>query len=175
MCALSDKKPRVGSTCMTFEPSSVPIQRLILIVFLVACPTFGQDKTPDWQTQVRKYAEAQDWDSAMRIVDREVARSPQDMDVRAWRARVLAWSGRLTEAEKEYLEILKVSRSDPDYWLGLAGVYSREGRSVDALQALDRAVELDPKRADLRSARARALRAIGQRNEARMEFQRALN
>ena len=97
------------------------------------------------------------------------------MDVRAWRARVLTWSGQFAEAEKEYLEIVKVSRTDPDNWMGLAGVYLREGRAEDALRALDRAVELDPKRADLRAARARALRAAGERNEARTEFQKALN
>ena len=111
----------------------------------------------------------------MRIVDREVARSPQDMDVRAWRARVLAWSGRLTEAEKEYVEILKVSRNDPDNWMGLASVYSREGKADEALRALSRALELDPKRADLHAARARALRAAGERSEARSEFQKALS
>src|SRR5258708_6253291 len=97
------------------------------------------------------------------------------MDVRAWRARVLTWAGQLAEAEKEYLEILKVSRTDPDNWMGLASVYLREGRIADALRALDRSVELDPKRGDLRAARARALRAMGERNEARMEFQKALN
>jgi len=59
------------------------------------------------------------------------------MDVRAWRARVLAWSGQLADAEKEYLEIVKVSRTDPDNWMGLAGVYLREGRAEDALRALD--------------------------------------
>jgi tetratricopeptide (TPR) repeat protein len=111
----------------------------------------------------------------MRIVDREVARAPQDMDVRAWHARVLTWSGHLTEAEKEYLEILKVSRNDPDNWMGLASVYLREGNLEEALRSLDRAVELDPKRADLRSARGRTLRAMGERTEARMEFQKALN
>ena len=142
---------------------------------MAVSPSFGQDQTSEWQTQVRKYGEAQDWDSAMRIVDREVARTPQDMDVRAWRARVLTWSGRLAEAKKEYLEVLKVSRNDPDNWMGLASVYLREGRVEDALRALDRAVELDPKRPDLRAARARALRAMGERNEARMEFQKALN
>jgi tetratricopeptide (TPR) repeat protein len=135
----------------------------------------SQEQRPSWQADVRKYVEAQDWDSAMKIVDREVARAPQDMDVRAWRARVLTWSGHLAEAEKEYQETLKVSRSDPDNWMGLAGVYSREGRFEEALRALDRAVELDAKRADLRAARARALRAMGERNEARMEFQYALN
>jgi tetratricopeptide (TPR) repeat protein len=97
------------------------------------------------------------------------------MDVRAWRARVLTWSGQLAEAEKEYLEILKFARSDPDNWMGLASVYLREGKATDALRALDRAEELDPKRADLRAARGRALRAIGERNEARTEFQNALN
>jgi tetratricopeptide (TPR) repeat protein len=141
----------------------------------VVSPARGQDNAPEWQTQVRKYAQEQDWDSAMRVVDREVARAPQEMDVRAWRARVLAWSRRLAEAEKEYLAILKVSRNDPDNWMGLASVYSREGKTEEALRALDVAVELDPKRADLHAARARALRAAGERSEARSEFQKALN
>jgi len=135
----------------------------------------GQDHAPEWQAQVRKYSEGKDWDSAMRIVDREVARAPQDMDVRAWRARVLSWSGHLSEAEKEYLEILEFARNDPDDWMGLAGVYSREGKVEEALRALDRAVELDPQRVDLHAARARALRAEGERIEARMEFQKALD
>jgi tetratricopeptide (TPR) repeat protein len=142
---------------------------------LLVFPAFGQDQPSAWQTQVRKFAESKDWDSAMRIVERELARAPQDMDVRAWRARVLNWSGRPAEAEKEYLEILKVARNDPDNWMGLASAYLREGKVEAGLRALDRAVELDPQRSDLRAARARALRAMGERNEARMEFQKALN
>ncbi len=148
---------------------------LVAAALLCISPACGQTQTPDWQTQVRKYAEAQDWESAMRVVDQEIARAPQDMDVRAWRARVLAWSGRLAEAEKEYLEILKISRTDPDNWMGLAGVYLREGKIQAAQQAIDAAEELDPKRADLRAARARVLRAAGKRNDARLEFQEALN
>src|SRR6202171_123099 len=136
---------------------------LIFVILLAVFPAFGQDQPAEWQTQVRKFAETKDWDSAMRIVERELARAPQDMDVRAWRARVLSWSGHVPEAEKEYLEILKVSRNDPDDWVGLASVYLREGRTEDSLRALDRAVELDPKRADLRAARARALRGGGGR------------
>src|SRR5712692_5814372 len=98
------------------------ISSFLFGALLVASSVFGQDLTPDWQTQVRKYSEAQDWDSALRIVDQVIARAPRDMDVRAWRARVLAWSGHLTEAETEYQEILKVSRNDPDNWMGLANV-----------------------------------------------------
>ncbi|HZV88868.1 MAG TPA: tetratricopeptide repeat protein [Candidatus Binatus sp.] len=111
----------------------------------------------------------------MRIVDRELARAPQDLDVRAWHARVLTWSGHLAEAEKEYLAILDSSRNDPDNWMGLASVYMREGKARDALRALDRAVEMDPKRADLLAARARALLAMGEQAKARVDFQRALN
>ena len=159
-----------------------PLRFLLLRLFtflagvsLMGSPIRSHKQLPDWQAEIRKHAETQDWDSAMKIVDREVARAPQDMDVRAWRARVLSWSGRLAEAEKEYLEILKVARNDPDNWMELASVYSREGRMEDASRALDRAVELDPNRADLHAARARAMRARGERNEARLEFQKALS
>src|SRR6266404_8202289 len=63
------------------------ISSLFLGTLLVASSIFGQDQAPGWQKQVRTYSEAQDWDAALRIVDQEVARAPQDMDVRAWRAR----------------------------------------------------------------------------------------
>ena len=144
-------------------------------LLLAVSPAYGQSQATAWQAQVRKYAEAKDWDSATRLVEQEIARAPQDMDVRAWRARVLAWSGKLQEAEKEYLEILKVSRMDPDNWMGLASVYSREGKLSDADRTISTAEELDPKRSDIHAARARILRAEGQRKEAQSEFQSALH
>jgi tetratricopeptide (TPR) repeat protein len=147
----------------------------LIAEFFLGSLARAQEQNPEWQAQVRKYAEAQDWPSAMKIVDREVARTPQDMDVKAWRARVLAWWGHLAEAEKEYLEILNVSRKDPDNWGGLAGVYLREGKITEALRAISSAVELDPKRADLHVTRGRVLRAAGERIEARQEFQKVLN
>jgi tetratricopeptide (TPR) repeat protein len=111
----------------------------------------------------------------MRIVDQEIARAPQDMDVRAWRARLLTWSGKLAEAESEYRDILSVASEDPDDWMGLSNVYSRQGRTREALRALDRAVELDPKRSDIRLARAVALRTLGAQGEAKLEFRRAVD
>src|SRR5579864_100297 len=148
---------------------------LIAFVFLTVSQALGQAPTPSWQAQVRKYAEAKDWDSAMRVVEQEIARAPQDMDVWAWRARVLAWSGRLLEAEKEYREILKVSRTDSDNWLGLANVCLREGKLQEALQAINAAEQLDPKRPDIHAARARILRAAGKTNDAQSEFRSALH
>src|SRR3989441_3303172 len=141
-------------------------------LWILAPRARGQQAAPSWQAEVRKYAEAQDWTAALSIVDREVARAPQDMDVRAWRARVLAWSGRLSEAAQEYTEILKAAPIDPDNWLGLANVYAREGRNQEALEDLSRAIALAPDRADLRAARGRALRDLGSRDEAREEFKR---
>ena len=148
---------------------------LIAIALTCLSSSHAQSRPPDWQAEVRKYAEAKDWDSALRLVEQQIARAPQDMDVRAWRARVLAWAGKLREAEKEYLEILKVSRTDPDNWMGLAGVYLREGKLSDAERAISTAQELDPKRSDIHAARARILRAEGQRKEAQSEFQSALH
>ena len=162
----SDGRPAALRCLMIFS--------LVFVLWSVS-EASAQNPAPDWQSQVRKYAEAQDWESAMRLVDQEISRAPQDMDVRAWRARVLAWSGHLEEAEQEYLQILKVSPLDPDNWMGLAGVYLREGKIREAQRAIDTAEELDPKRADLHAARARVLRAAGEPVEARLEFQNALN
>jgi tetratricopeptide (TPR) repeat protein len=146
---------------------------LLIGAFLVVLPVQAQTP-PDWQTQVRRYADKKDWTSAMSIVEEQIARAPGDFDVRAWRARVLEWSGRLFEAEKEYLQILQVANKDPDNWLGLGTVYLREGKTQEALRALDTAVGLDPKRADLRMAHGRALAAVGNRKDAQLEFRRAL-
>ena len=151
------------------------VRIMTFALLLAVSPAYGQSQATAWQAQVRKYAEAKDWDSATRLVEQEIARSPQDMDVRAWRASVLSWAGKLPEAEKEYLEILKVSRSDPDNWMGLASVYFREGKLSEALLAIGTAEELDPKRSDIHAVRARILRAEGQRKEAQSEFQSALH
>jgi tetratricopeptide (TPR) repeat protein len=151
------------------------IARLVAGIWLLGFIVWGQQSTTSWQESVRRCAEAHDWEAAMSIVDREIARSPNDMDIREWRAKVLMWSGKLADAEIEYHEILTVAPNDPDGWMGLATVYSREGRAQDALRALDRAVALDPKRADLRIARAGALGALGSRQDAKLEFNRALD
>lgn len=155
----------------------LPYLFLVLAVFAIAplrvCAE-QQDPQANWQTQVRQYAQAHDWASALRVLEQEIGRAPSDLDLRAWRARILGWSGNFPAAEQEYAAILCVAASDPDHWAGLAGVYLREGKAADALRALDRAVQLDPKRADLRAARARALRDSGQRAESRAEFRRAL-
>jgi tetratricopeptide (TPR) repeat protein len=140
----------------------------------LAAPCRGQQTARDWQAEVRQDAAAHDWTGALRIVDAEIARAPKDMDIRSWRARVLLWAGRLTEAEQEFAELVKAVPNDPDDWLGLGNVYLRQHRLPDALRAMDRAVALDPKRADLRAARARVLVAMGEPRQARLEWRQVL-
>jgi hypothetical protein len=69
----------------------------------------AQQGTPVWQQEVRRYAQAKDWTAAMTIIDRKIDSAPRDLDMRAWRARILTWSGNLAEAEREYLQILAIS------------------------------------------------------------------
>jgi tetratricopeptide (TPR) repeat protein len=147
---------------------------LLVSICILCSPAWGEQPTSEWQKEVRKSVEAQDWPAAMREVDREIARAPDDMDLRAWRARILTWSGSLADAEREYGEILVRVPNDPDCWVGLANVYSRQNRSEDELRALEHAVALDPKRADIRTAHARGLIAAHQPREAKIEFQKAL-
>jgi tetratricopeptide (TPR) repeat protein len=147
----------------------------LILLTLFAPSAAAQAQQSDWQLQVRKYCDASDWPSAVRVLEQQIARAPNDLDLKAWRARVLGWSGNLAAAQQEYLAILAVSPNDPDVWAGLANVYAREGRKRDAVLALDRAVQLDSKRADLRTARARAMREAGDRSAARAEFAKALS
>jgi len=152
--------------------------RLCVSVSLVGIFTsisWGQQPIASWQAELRSCAQAQDWGAAMRIVDRETARSPHDMDVKVWRARILTWSGHLADGEREYREIVAAVPNDPDNWMGLASVYYRERQMQDALRAANRAVELDPRRADLRIARGGMLRAAGELSGAKLDFQKALD
>jgi tetratricopeptide (TPR) repeat protein len=136
-------------------------------------PVLAQEQPPNWQAQVRKYCDASDWPSAMRVLEAEIARAPQDLDLKGWRARVLTWAGRLEEAEHDYLEILAVDKRDPDNWAGLATVYLREGKIDDALRAIEIAVQIDPRRADLHAAYARISGAARHCVDARPEFAKA--
>jgi hypothetical protein len=142
---------------------------------LLAARTAAQERQYDWQSQVRTYSNARDWPSALRLLEQQIGAAPNDLDLKAWHARVLTWSGNLAQAQQEYLAILNVSAKDPDVWAGLASLYTREGRNSDALLALDRAVQLDPKRADLRIARAQAIGATEKQSASNAELRIAVS
>src|ERR1700686_3538877 len=108
---------------------------LVLLAFGTEfCAPSVRAQQPDqaWQSEVRKYSDCRDWDDALRIVDQQITRSPVDLDIRAWRAQVLTWAGRLPEAEREFKEILKIETRNPDDGMGLATVYLHRGLTEEA-------------------------------------------
>ena len=150
------------------------LSTVVIAIALFAWPCAGQTPSITWQSKVRDLAQKQDWPSALQLVESKLAESPQDLEAQAWHARILAWSGKSTEAEQEYLRVLTSAPNDPDNWAGIAFVYSQQGRPNDALRALDKAVALDPKRSDLRLARARVLRVLERSQDAASDFKAAL-
>ena len=68
-----------------------------------------QQLAGDWRTQVQAYVRAQQWDSAIALVNGELTRGPQDPELLAWRARLLLWAGKLDEAALEWKHVLAVA------------------------------------------------------------------
>ena len=101
-----------------------------LTLLLFASLAHGQEHPTNWQAQVRGYADKRDWSAALLVIGAEIARAPQDLDLKAWRARVLTWAGRLDEAERGYSEILDLDRSDPDNWRAWRTSIRAKGRSL---------------------------------------------
>jgi len=117
---------------------------------------------------------AQQLGAALAIAERRLAQAPQDLEARGWRARLLAWSDRLPEAEAEYRRILETFPNDTDTLTGLANVLARQQRFAEALTLLTRAQELLPSRPDILTQRGRVLRSLGRAGQAREAFHQAL-
>ena len=86
----------------------------------------------------------------------------------AW-AAVMAWSDRLDVPEEaaELARGLTHDRAgDPRAWLRLARVLTEPAQTDEALRALDRAVELDPRNVEAHDLRAERLAALGRYDDA---------
>ena len=77
------------------------------------------------------------------------------------------------QAEKYFLEALKMSPDFVNALAGLATTYMALGRYEEALQKLERAVRKEPKLPQLHFELGKAYRGLGDRGKARDEFQRA--
>ncbi len=127
----------------------------------------------DWQRQVREQVAAHQLSAALVIAEGRLSEAPADLEARGWRARLLAWSGQLAEAEVEYRRVLAAAPEDTDILAGLADVVARQ-RPEEALALLSRARELAPSRPDILTRRGRVWRSLGHAAEARQDFRAAL-
>ena len=128
----------------------------------------------DWQAQVREQVAKKDLAGALRVTEGRLDAAPKDFEARGWRARLLNWSGRRAESEKEYRTVLKSYPDDTDVLQGLADVLMAGQRYDEAMALLARARGLLPRSAEVQMRRGRALRAMGRSEEARNAFREAL-
>jgi len=142
---------------------------------LLVCtwPALAQRPT-DWQEQIRTRVAAKQLADALALADRRLAAAPADPEARGWRARLLAWSGRLPEAEAEYRRGLELAPQDTDILVGLADVLALQQRFAEALTLLSQAQELAPSRPDTLTHRGRVLRSLNRMGEAQVAFRAAL-
>lgn len=161
---------------MGLQPIRKATSRGVLVAALLvpAAVVARAQATPAWQGEVRRHVAAQHLAAALDVVEQRLAAAPSDLEARGWRARLLAWSNRWTEAEAEYQRVLAVHPDDTDILVGLSDVRAWQGRPAEALKLLDRAQQLDPGRGEIQVRRGRALRELGRRGEAAAAFRRAL-
>jgi tetratricopeptide (TPR) repeat protein len=119
------------------------------------------------------YLEKGDWDNAIaayrRITEDVFYGTPHF----AYSNMALAYYQKkeYPQAEKYFLESLKLNPEFANALGGLGMTYTAMGRYADAVQKLDRAVRKNPKLPQLHYELGRAYRGLGDRQKAREEFQ----
>ena len=92
-----------------------------------------------WVAMVKACVARKDFTCAFSVVDAQLSKNPTDLEARTWHARLSAWSGSWTTAEREYKAILVDSPGDTDALLGLSDVQIWNQEFTEALASLDRA------------------------------------
>jgi tetratricopeptide (TPR) repeat protein len=128
----------------------------------------------DWQHRVREMTQARQFDAALQLAEQRLAEAPGDLEARGWHGRVLAWQGHWAEAESDYRAVIARAPDDVDMLSGLADVLHWQGKTKEALAFADRACGLAPTQPDLLLRRARILRALGDRSQARRQYRAIL-
>ena len=81
---------------------------LCAFVALVNTVCGCQQLAGDWHNQVQEYAKAQQWDSAIAVINEELKKAPEDPELLEWRARLLLWAGQLDAAALEWLSLIHI-------------------------------------------------------------------
>lgn len=134
---------------------------MVAVVLVTAGGATGQAASgPDWQAEVRQLVAAKDLPKALAVAEARLAAAPEDVEARAWRARLLSWTGKLPDAEAEYRRVLQAAPNDVDILLGLADVLAWQQRFAESLEFVERAAALDAPAEEIEPRRERANRAL---------------
>src|SRR5262245_36021869 len=134
---------------------------LLLSACILSGIALSQENRTTWSEQVRALTGANRLSEAEQLVNQWMEAYPEDLDARAWNARLLAWTHRWNEAEAEYRTLAKLAPNDPDLQLGLADVLNWQKRHAEALPLIEQACHVDPARNDCHLRRARTLQNLG--------------
>jgi tetratricopeptide (TPR) repeat protein len=149
---------------------------MAFVLFLASA--FAQpatDSDSDWDLRIRALVDEGHLEQAFQTTDAWLETYPNDMDARAWHARLQAWTNHWKEAESEYRELIRHSSRNVDLLIGIADVLIWQKRYAEALSFLDQAIEIDTDRMDCRIRRAQALQKMGRVSEAQVTYQKILD
>jgi tetratricopeptide (TPR) repeat protein len=150
---------------------------LIALFYLSSAPARAQQEfndPSDWQQIVHEEAQRGKFDVALEVIEKRLARNPDDLEAHGWRGRVLAWTGRWADAESEYSLVLGRAPNDVEILTALAAVLLWEEKPQAALEIIDRAREKAPGDEQVLLSRARILRALARTSDVREQAQEIL-
>ncbi len=111
---------------------------------------------------------------ALALLEAKLRESPANSDWHNLHASILSWEGRFAESREEFSAVLRRSPGNYDAVRGLIRVELWDDHPSEALALADDALRREPESADLPVLRARALRALGRRFEAREQLDEQL-
>uniref|UniRef100_A0A3B5B5J1 dolichyl-phosphate-mannose--protein mannosyltransferase n=1 Tax=Stegastes partitus TaxID=144197 RepID=A0A3B5B5J1_9TELE len=110
------------------------------------------------------------YEEALQVYREAAALQPDSTDIWLALAQVLAMAGRTKEAEKMTLDIISREGSCIECYRLLSAIYSKHGNYTEALEALDRALQQNPRdltvRAELYFSKGNQLREMNQLDRA---------
>ena len=110
----------------------------------------------------------------MELVEQRLNQHPDDLEAQGWHARLLAWSGRWSEAEQEYRRVMIKAPNDTDILIGLADVLAWQHKHDEAFVVLDSAYAVAQNPADVLLRRAKLLCEMGHSDRARAAYKEVL-
>lgn len=146
------------------------ILAVALISTGVAAPAYPQEPKIDENFLLlmgaRNAAKMGNHDLAIVRYQRLLEGSPTLYDARRELGWVMITAGRIPDAEEQFLFVLQAHSRDTESWKGLLEAWRKSGKRNEVLKALERLVELEPKRRDLRMQLALELHNRGRFAEA---------
>lgn len=141
-----------------------------LIGATFTAPTYAQESPIDAHFLLlmgaRNAAKAGKHETAVARYRRLLDSRPSSHDARQELGWVLMATGRIQEAEEQFQIVLKANPKDAGAWKGLLEALRKSGKRDEVVKALERLVELEPVRRDLRMQLALELHNRGRFVEA---------